>query len=181
MQFRELKYRARGVDGGVPEHGLDLGGVGASLATVTNMCRQRWGRRPGMSASAASMTWVLPETVSGPGCPVQAGPGSSETCNGAGTYVSPGADGGVGRRAVFDGAHRDYVRQVLRAWECAAPTTLTGRSSCGASTWPRNCRPFTPSRPRRSSPGMPVSVARDTRRGQRPASLMRLTNAGNGL
>src|SRR5258708_1628462 len=41
------------------------------------MCRHRWGRRPGMPASApvATTTWGMPEMVSGPHCPVHAGPG----------------------------------------------------------------------------------------------------------
>src|SRR5450755_668559 len=41
------------------------------------VCRPRWGRRQRMSASApaASTTWVIPEMVSGPHCPSQAGPG----------------------------------------------------------------------------------------------------------
>ena len=43
---------------------------------VPKVCRQRWGRRPLMPASApaASTTWVMPEMVSGPRWPCQAGP-----------------------------------------------------------------------------------------------------------
>ena len=44
---------------------------------VAKECRQRWGRRPGMPASAptTSTTWVMPEMVSRPRCPCQAGRG----------------------------------------------------------------------------------------------------------
>jgi len=62
----------------VPDQCLDLGGVGSALAEPGGESMPgAVGAQAGMLASlpAASTTWVMPETVSGPRCPVQIGPG----------------------------------------------------------------------------------------------------------
>jgi len=62
----------------VPEEGLDLGGVGSALAEArAEGVAAAVGTQSGDAgaAPAASTTWVMPEMVSGPRCPGQAGPG----------------------------------------------------------------------------------------------------------